>query len=282
MFARNLTRHIGKYLPGSSFVVENRPGASGSVAAHSVSRAKPDGYTLLLGRLATNVIQPAGDARTPYRWNDFTALGILEFDPLICVVDPASPHKDPRELMAAVRARPGSLKYGTAGPGTLNNFAVQYWLSLSGLKPEAAEAVHFNGSPEMLKALQERQIQFFCGVAAAVMPQIKSGAVHPLFTTASGRLPELPQIRTASEVGLRDMGRMITWSAVMGPPGLPPQVVVKWKEALAGLAQDPEWIKETERMGGQPAILAIKEPAKFIQDQHLLYERLLSTLALRK
>ncbi len=282
LFAKNLSRHAQKYLNNQTIVLENRVGASGSLAAAAVSKAPADGYTLLIGRPGPNVILPALDLKTPYRWNDFTVLGILELDPMICAVKSDSPYKNIRELMAAIRKQPGVIKYGAAGAGAANNLAVQYLLSLSGLKADAALALHFPGNPEINQAVMDGKVQFFCGVAAGLLPQIKSGAMRGLFTTAAGRLPELPQLHNATEVGLRDMGKMMAWTAVMGPPGLPKEVVARWKDGLSDLAKDPAWIKETERLGGQPALLAIKDPTQFLQDQFTLYERIITMLGLQK
>ncbi len=282
LFAKNLTAHVQKYMNNQTLLLEIRVGASGSIAAAAVSKAQPDGYTLLIARPGSNVVQPAIDLKTPYHWNDFTILGILELDPMICAVRSDSPYKHPRELVAAIRKQPGVIKYGTSGPATAINLAVQYLLTLSGLKPDAAVGMYYPGNQEINQAVLDGKVDFFCGVAAGLLPQIKSGAMRGLFTTASGRLPELPELHNATEVGYRDMGKMIIWTAVMGPPGLPKDVVARWKEALKKIAKDPDWVKGTERLGGQPAILAITDPTQFIQEQYILYERLVSMLGLQK
>lgn len=281
-FARNLTTRVQRYMPHASILPENRAGASGTIAAAAVAKAAPDGYTMLIGRVTPILIQPVLDSKLPYRWNDFTVLGILEIDPLICVVKNNSPFQSPRDVIAAIRKQPGQLKYATVGLGSINDLAALYWMALSGLKAGSATPVQFNSSVEINQALQENKVQFHCGLAAGLLPQINSGHLRGLFTTAAGRLPELPDLRNASEVGLRDMGKIMAWTAILGPHGLPPDVVKRWKDALYDVAKDPEWFRETTRSGGQPALSAIKDPEKFMQDQFNLYEQLIATLDLRK
>lgn len=281
-FARNLADKLQKYMPGAKLVPENRVGASGTLAASEVAKALPDGYTMLIGRVTPVLIQPSINSRLTYRFSDFTVLGILEIDPMICVVKNDSPYQTARDLMLAIRKHPGQLKYATVGAGSINDLAIQYWLNLSGLKPGAALPLSYDGDVDINIAMNTGKVQFFCGVAAGLLPKIHSGAYRALFTTAPGRLPELPELRNASEVGLRDMGKVTAWTAILGPRGMSPALVKYWKDALAEVGKDPDWISQTTRKGGQPALNAIRDPEKFMQDQYNLYEQLIATLELKK
>lgn len=281
-FARNLAGKLQKYMPGATLMPENRVGASGTLAAAEVAKALPDGYTMLIGRVTPVLIQPSLDPKLSYRFSDFTVLGILEIDPLICVVKNDSPWQTARELIAAIRKQPGQLKYATVGAGSINDLATQYWLNLSGLKPGAAVPLHYDGSVEINAALTTGKVQFFCGVAAGLLAKIHAGAFRALFTTAPGRLPELPELRNASEVGLRDMGKVTAWTAILGPRGMSPALVKYWKDALAQVGKDTDWISETTRHGGQPALNAIRDPEKFMQEQYNLYEQLIATLEMKQ
>ncbi|MBK6636893.1 MAG: hypothetical protein IPG34_03980 [Rhodocyclaceae bacterium] len=108
-YTRLIISHVAKTMPGVSFVEDYRPGDSGAKAASEVKRAPADGYTLLVGRVGSQVISPALKPELPYRWNDFSFIGLIEIDPLLCAVRADSPYKTARDLMHAVRAAPGAL-----------------------------------------------------------------------------------------------------------------------------------------------------------------------------
>src|SRR5262245_23782795 len=117
--ARNLADHAPRYLGNQPIVVVNQPGASGSIGTLAVRNAAADGYTLLLARIASQVILPATDTRTPYQWSDFTLLSVLEVNPYVCAVKTDAPWKSMKELAGDIAKRPGKLNFATVGPGTL-------------------------------------------------------------------------------------------------------------------------------------------------------------------
>src|SRR6185295_13998359 len=119
--ARNLADHAAKYLGNQPIVVVNQPGASGAIGTLAVRNAPADGYTLLLARIASQVILPATDRKTPYQWSDFTLLTVLEINPYVCAVKSDAPYASMKELVEDVRARPGQLNFATVGAGTLQN-----------------------------------------------------------------------------------------------------------------------------------------------------------------
>src|SRR5688572_20689167 len=123
---RLLAQYASKYLGNASFVPLNRVGASGSIGTMSVRTAPPDGYTLLIARIATHAIFPALESKAPYKWHEFTMLSLLELNPYICAVKADSPVKSVQDLHAAIRRDPGKLNFSTAGPGTSQNMSAQY------------------------------------------------------------------------------------------------------------------------------------------------------------
>ena len=281
-FGRNLSRHIGKYLNNATLAIENMPGASGTKAAMAVRSAPPDGYTLLVGRVATQAIAPALDPSLPYRWNDFSFLGVLEIDPLICAVRTDFPVLNARDLLVAIRKSPGTLKYSTAGPGTIHNLAVIYMLKLAGLKPGAAIGVSFSDGKGAIDALIDGQTDFACANAGTLLAAVKSARLRPLFTTAPGRMVELPQLQNASEAGMRDLGKLLGWTVLLGPRGMSEQRVADWKRALQQLAKDPAWRAGTLARGGIPALGTSKDREGFIKEQYEFYDRLISGLGIRQ
>lgn len=280
--ARNLAEYITPYFDSQALTITPRPGASGSTAALFVRNAPPDGYTLLLGRASTQAVAPAIDPQLAYRSKDFTLLGMIQMSPVLCAVRSDSPYKTARELLAGIRKQPGSFKYSDSGPGTLLNIASKYMLFLSGLKTDAAIALHFGDGPKANQALLDGQVQFVCNLSTSLIPHLKSGALRGLFTTSSARMDQLPKLQNAREIGLRDMEGIIGWAAILGPANLPKPVVTRWQKALDQLANDPGWLAGIARLGEVPLIKTQKNSNQFIQEQTTFYEKLSIILTLRE
>jgi tripartite-type tricarboxylate transporter receptor subunit TctC len=279
---RLLAQHAAKYLGNATFVPLNRVGASGSIGTMQVRNAPPDGYTLLVARIATHSIFPALESKSPYKWNEFTILSLLELNPYICAVRADSPIKTVQDLYAAIRKDPGKLNFSTAGPGTSQNMASQYMMSLAGLKPDAAVGIHYKSGGEVTTAVLGGQVQFACNNATTMVSQIRAGTLRGLFVTTAARLPEAPDLQTAREAGVPDMEKIVGWTAVMGPPGMPKEVVDKWASALASVARDPEWLAGIAKIGGIPAIRSPGETEKYLREQFELYDALITTLGIRQ
>jgi tripartite-type tricarboxylate transporter receptor subunit TctC len=280
--ARNLAAHAPRYLNGQTIVVMNQPGASGSIGTIAVKNAAPDGYRLLLARIASQVILPATDRKTPYKSNDFTLLSVLEINPYVCAVKSDGPYQSMKDLIADIRKRPGQLNFATVGDGSLQNFGPQYLFSLAGMPKDAAIAIPYKGSGELMTALVGAQVHFACSNLGALLGQFRAGTLRPLMTTTREPLKELPGVPTARSLGWPEMERLAAWSALAGPPNLPREVVKAWSDALAKLAHDPAWLAGNEKLGGIPAIRSPSETDKFVRDQYQLYERLAERLGLRQ
>ena len=278
--ARNLAQHAPRYLGGQSIIVVNQPGASGAIGSQAVRNAAPDGQTLLLARIASHVILPAIERKTPYRWSDFTQLALLEINPYVCAVRRDAPHGSIKALMDDVRARPGTLNFATVGAGTLQNFGPQYLFSLLGLPRDAAVGIPYKGSGELTSALLAGQVDFACSNLGALLGQLRSGALRALMTTTREPLKELPDVPTAASLGWPQMESLAAWSALAGPPGLPLEIVQRWSDAMAQLARDPGWLAGNEKLGGIPAVRGPAETEHFMRAQAELYERLSERLGL--
>ncbi|HET7598212.1 MAG TPA: tripartite tricarboxylate transporter substrate binding protein [Burkholderiales bacterium] len=279
--ARHLAQHAAKYLDHQTIVVDNRPGASGAIGTMVARKAPADGYTLLLARIASQVILPAIDTKTPYHWNDFTLLGLIDLNPYVCVAPGAAPYRSMKELVEDVRKRPGRLNFATVGPGTLQNFGPQYLFSVLGLPADAAVAVPYKGSGELAAALLGGHVHFACSNLGALLPYLKSGALRALMTTTREPLKELPQVPTARDLGWADMERFSAWSALAGPPGLRRSIVERWADTLAKLARDPQWLAGNATLGSIPAIRSPAATERFVREQYELYEKLAIRLGLR-
>ncbi|TMI43368.1 MAG: hypothetical protein E6H41_03025, partial [Betaproteobacteria bacterium] len=122
---RNVAQHASKYLNNVAIVPVNRTGASGAIATMAVKNAAPDGYTLLLARIATHAILPALESKLQYKWNEFTMLSLIEINPYICFVRSDSPFRTAAELLGEMRRNPGKLNFSTSGIGTSQNMAAR-------------------------------------------------------------------------------------------------------------------------------------------------------------
>jgi tripartite-type tricarboxylate transporter receptor subunit TctC len=260
----------------------NQPGASGAIGTLAVRNAPPDGYRLLLARIASQVILPATDRKTPYSPNDFTFLSVLEVNPYVCVVRSDAPYASMKDLVADIRRQPGKLNFATVGEGTIQNFGPQYLFSLAGFAKDAAVGVPYKGSGELTVSLLGGHVQFACSNLGALLEHLRSGRLRPLMTTTREPLKELPNAPTARSLGWPEMERLAAWSALAGPPRLPREVVGRWTDVLAKLAHDPAWLDGVDRLGGIVALRSPAETDRFVRDQYQLYEGLASRLGLRQ
>ena len=277
---RNVAVHAQKYLH-QPIVPVNRAGASGAIGAMWVKSAAPDGYTLLVARIATHAILPALESKLPYKWNDFTMISLIELNPYICFVRGDSSIRSALDLVNVIRANPGKLNFATAGVGTSQNMASQYFMTLAGLTKDHAVGIHFKGGGEVTTAVLAGQVHFACNNAPTVIPQVRAGALRALFVTPA-RLPEIPDVPSAAEAGVPGMNAIVGWTALMGPPGLPREVVERWSVVFQQLARDPDWQQGNARLGGIAAIRSPAETERFVREQFELYNRLVTVLGIRQ
>ena len=278
---RNVAQHASKYLNNATIVSVNRVGASGAIGATVVKNAPPDGYTLLVARIATHAILPAVESKLAYKWNDFTMLSLIELNPYVCFVRTESPYRSAADLIAAIRKQPGKLNFSTAGAATSQNMAAQYLMTLAGLTKDHAVGIHYKGGGEVTVAVLGGQVDFACNNAPTVIPQVKTGRLRALFVTPT-RIAELPGVPGAREAGYPDMEKIVGWTALMGPAGLPKAIVSKWADVFARLAKDPDWQAGNARIGGIAAIRSPAETEKYVREQYELYDKLATALGVRQ
>ncbi len=278
---RNVAQQASKYLNNRPIVPFNRVGASGIIGAMSVKNATPDGYTLLVARIATHAILPAIDVKLPYKWNEFTMISMIELNPYICFVKSDSAARTPADLIATMRKSPGKLNYSTAGAGTSQELAAQYFMSLGGLTKDHAVGIHYKSGGEVTTAVMGGQVDFACNNAPTVIAQAQGGRVRPLLVTPQ-RLKELPDTPSAKEAGFPDMEKIVGWSALMGPAGLPKPIVDKWADVFQKLSKDPDWQAGNARIGGIAAIRSPAETEKYVREQYEMYRKLAVGLGMRQ
>jgi tripartite-type tricarboxylate transporter receptor subunit TctC len=234
-----------------------------------------------VARIATHAIVPALDSKAPYKWNEFTMLSLIELNPYICFVRSDAPYRTAAELIAAARASPGKLNFSTAGIGTSQNMAVQYWMTVAGLTKDHAVGIHYKGGGEVTTSVLGGQVQFACNNVPTVIPHIKAGTLRGLMVMPQ-RMAEIPDVPSAREAGFAEMEKTVGWTALMGPPGMAKEAVDKWVEVFARIAKDPDWIAGNAKLGGIAAIRSPADTEKYVKEQFELYDRLITTLGIRQ
>lgn len=278
--ARNLAT-VAQNVLKQSIVIVNKAGASGAIGSQFVKDAAPDGYTLLMARVGSQAVLPAMKSDLNYKWNDFTFIGLLELNPVVCVVHPDSPYKTFEDLTKAISSQPGKLNYSSSGPGTILNFGPQLILQTLKLKPDAAINISYKGGSEAVVAVLAKEVDFSCSNLTSALSQINSGKLRALVVTTPERVKEIPTVPTAKEVGMPQLEAIVGWSALYGPPKLSQDVVSRWTEVLAVAEKDANWQAGNVRYGGIPRILSPIDTEKFAASQYVSYSKLSAQLGIK-
>ncbi len=246
--ARVLAKIVGGKL-GQPIVVDNRPGAGGSIGVESAARQPADGYTMIYGTQGTQAANLALYKNIRYDpVKDFVPVHGMSETPLILVINPARPFKNVPELIAYAKANPGKLNFGSAGPGTGTHLTAELFQMATGIK---MTHVPYKGSNPALTDLMAGNLDLMFDYAAVVMPQIQAGKLKPLAVTAKSRLNVAPDVPTVGELGFQ-RAESSAWSAVFLPAKTPAEIARKLSDAIAEAIVDPEMLAVTEKFGSVP------------------------------
>ena len=222
---------------GQSFVIENQAGAGGAIATQMTARAQPDGYTLMIGYVATHATNPAVKSNLGYdAVKDFTPIAMLGGTPNLLVVARAVPVNTLQELVAYGKANPGKLNYGTSGVGTLNHLLMEQFKHASAVP---IMAVPYRSIGQAFTDAMGGQIQIIFPGLAAAMPHVRSGAFKPLAVTGDKRHPLLPDVPTFKESGYEGFNGL-TWYGIVGPAKLPESITKKLNEEINKVLASPD------------------------------------------
>lgn len=235
---------------GQSVVVENKVGAAGILAAQYVAQSPADGYTVLLGS-NTHLLQKhlAPDLKFD-PLNEFVPVSNLATTPTLLVVRADAPYKRVEDLVAALKANPGKLNYGSGGIGTSAHLAGATLVALSG---SSAAHIPLKGSVEITASLLRGDTEFAFPVASTGIPQVKSGKLRALAVTAARRLQELPEVPTLNEAMKNDLAIQESWFGIWAPAKTPPDVVSKLFAATVKALADRELRQQIEATGSLAA-----------------------------
>lgn len=233
--ARILSDRLSSNL-GQTVIIENRPGANGNIASSFVAKSAPDGYTLLLAGISQIAFNPYLYENLPYDpAKDFTYISPVIGSGFLLIASKASGITSFSDLLAKAKANPGRITYASAGPGNSTHLSTAMIAQTEGL-----ELMHipFNGSGPAMNAVVGSQIDLMASVLGTALPQAQAGNVVPLAVLGPDRVPELPNVPTLAETGSK-AAAMDAWFALLGPAGMPPDVVGKLNKAMQDALHDP-------------------------------------------
>jgi len=231
---------------GGSFIVENRVGYGGNIGADYVAKSRPDGYTLLLGGIANNAINPALFQNLPYSAEkDFVAVAPLGSGPFVLVTSSASPYQTLKELVAGAKEKPGSINFASAGSGTGQHLAMELLRSQAGID---LQHIPYKGTPPAMADVIGGTVQVMFNNVDTVIPLVKSGKLRALGISSAERSLALPNIPTFVEQGYPNMVAY-SWVGVYAPRGTPPAIVEAINKAIVSAMNSPETKAKLAPMG---------------------------------
>ncbi|MFJ3465535.1 Bug family tripartite tricarboxylate transporter substrate binding protein [Achromobacter spanius] len=246
--ARLWAESVGKTL-GTSVVVENRPGAGGSIAAQSVLSQPADGYTLFLAGVSQMVLNKFVYKPLAYSpENDFVGIGMLTTVPFALVANPKTGLKTLDDLRAASKAKPDHLTFASSGNGNSTHLVVEMLMKQTGMK---LMHIPFKGEPDGLVSTIGGTTDLMAPVVGSALPLIKQGKLTALLVFSDSRLPDLPNVPTAKEAGLTGFEN-IGWSAIAAKKGTPSEAIEKLNHATQIFLADPTVVKKLSEAQVQP------------------------------
>jgi tripartite-type tricarboxylate transporter receptor subunit TctC len=242
ILARLLAEHLTKSL-GQPVIVDNKAGASGNIGSNIVAKAKPDGYTFLVGSMSTHAMNQALYAQMPFRSvDDFAPISLLAYVTNTLVAHPSVPANNVKELIAYAKANPGKLNYASAGPGSTNHLSAALLEKATGVK--LTHIPYKGGAPAVLDTVAG-QTQLLFSAGTQTLPHVKSGKLKLLAVTESKRSPLLPNTPTVAETvpGYE----LAVWYGAFGPKDLPADIVKRVNGEINRIMSLPE---VREKMAG--------------------------------
>jgi tripartite-type tricarboxylate transporter receptor subunit TctC len=253
--ARTLAQEMAKDL-GASIIIENKPGAGTIIGTQAVATSAPDGYTLLMGTFA-NAVNPSLNAKLPYDpHNDFAAVALVARSFNIVVVNPASPIKSIADLIAAARAEPDKLSYGTYGTGTSAHLAGELFKHMVKVN---LTTVPYKGAAPAITDLLGGQIQVIFTTVASAASLIEAGQLRAIAVTSAERSPAFPQLPTVSEAGVPGYAAE-AWYGLYAPARTPPDIIDRLNKSAAKAVQFDAF----KKLGVNEGLVMVAQPPQVL------------------
>jgi len=253
-------------------IVENKPGAAGIVGADYVARAAPDGYTLLMGNIGTQSINPSLYKKPPYKPDTaFAPVTLIAELPLVLLVNPSVPVKTPKELIALAKAKPGEINYSTSGSGGSMHLAAELFEDASGTQ---MMHVPYKGGGPALQDLIGGHVNVSFATILESSSHVRSGKLRALAVTSAKRSPALADVPTLAESGLPGFNS-VSWIGLLAPAKTPQPVIDKIAAEVKAVLADPEVNKRLLDQGATPMALGPAEFRKLIDTDRDRYAKII-------
>ena len=262
VYARSIAEELRKSLQ-QTFIIENRPGAGTTIGTELVAKAAPDGYTLLMVS-GTQTVNETLYNKKPYQlMRDLVPIAPLIDSDLVLVVHPSVPAKSVKELLALARAKPGTLNFGSSGPGSNYHMAAELLKHLTGIN---IVHVPYKGSTGMRTDILSGQIQMLFDSVPTMAPLIKAGKVRALGTSGVTRSPILPDVPTIAEAGVPGFQATL-WVGFMAPAGTPQPIVDKLNAEITKIVSRPDIKAAWQKQGAEPVTMTQPQFKAFMDAQ---------------
>lgn len=272
LIARQLAQQMGQQL-GQTVIVENKAGAGGMIAAQAAQNAKPDGYTVFMGTVGTQVVNPLIMSRISYDPQAFAPIGMVTGSPYVLAVRSDLGVDSYAQLVDKARHAPGSLNFGSAGVGSSPHLGMELF-KLTG----QVDVLHipFKSGGEAVSAVVGRHADMVMDAIPVVMPQVQAGKLKALVLADGQRSAAAPEVPSSAELGAPDL-QISSWNALLAPPGTPPQVVAALGQALQRTLADPDFKARMAQQGSQVYAGTPQEYQDFIAAERRKWRHIVQT-----
>lgn len=272
LMARTIAGPLGKEL-GTSVVVENKPGASGQIAASYVAKASADGYILMLDASSYSV-NPSLFPKLPYDPNrDFKTLGILAQYPNVLLVHPSFPAKSVKDMVALAKSKPNGIAYASSGNGSAQHLAGALFEVKAGVE---MQHIPYKGGGPALNDVVGGQVPVFFGSVASTKQYVESGRLNALAVTGKKRASSMPNVPTMAEAGIAGY-EVYEWNGIFAPAATPAAILTKISDAITRVMQSPEVRDKVSSLGGEIFQGNADAADKFIKAQMAEWSKLVKS-----
>jgi tripartite-type tricarboxylate transporter receptor subunit TctC len=246
------------------FIVDNKPGSGGNIGIDNVAKSPADGYSLVLGQTSNLAINPSLYSKLPYDpVKDLTPISKVASAPLALVVSADSPYRTLGELVAAAKAKPGSVNFATSGNGTVAHLATELFQKEAGVK---LTHIPYKGASQGINDVIGGQVQVYVSSIPTLIGHIKNGKLRGLAVTSLKRVDDLPQVPTVAESGYKGF-EAVTWFGVLGPANLPKDITARLNTEINKALQTPELQKKLNDQGADVGGSTPEQFGKLVRDE---------------